>query len=235
MKKEHKNLTVLGVAAHPDDLEFGASGTFIKWVRQGASCYYLICTDGSKGSDDPKMTTERLIKTRQEEQKAAGEIIGLKDVFFLDYPDTELSPNLDLKRDIVRYIRMLRPDIVVALDPTIFYSTTRNFINHTDHRAAGNATMDAVFPLARDRLTFPEHEAEGFTPHKVKQIYFVNFENYNEVVDISETFGTKIKALAAHKSQIKADAIDWVRQRSETLAKKHGFKHAESFIKITLK
>src|SRR5271166_4583963 len=131
-------MNVLGVAAHPDDLDFGASGTFAKWAAQGASCYYLICTNGCKGSDDPKMTEQKLIKIRKAEQIAAGKVIGLKGVFFLGHNDTELVADIKLKKEIVRYIRKLKPDIVVTTDPTMIYSK-RGYINHTDHRAAGLA------------------------------------------------------------------------------------------------
>ncbi|OGH10569.1 MAG: hypothetical protein A2857_06790 [Candidatus Levybacteria bacterium RIFCSPHIGHO2_01_FULL_36_15] len=235
MENKDKKRVILGVAAHPDDLEFGASGTFAKWAQTGAECYYLICADGSKGSGDPNITPEKLIRIRQKEQIDAGKILGLKNVFFLDYPDTELVPNLDVKRDIVRYIRMLKPDTVVTLDPTMVYSISRNSVNHTDHRAVGIAAMDAVFPLARDRLTFPEQEVEGLSPHKVKYLYFVNFDNYNEIVDITPSFDIKIKALTAHKSQIKDEHVKITTERAMELGKKNGVKYAEGFVKITLR
>lgn len=226
-------MIVLGIAAHPDDLDFGAAGTFAKWAREGAECYYLICTDGSKGSDDPKMTEARLVKIRQAEQRAAGKIIGLKNVFFLKHKDTELVADLRLKKEIVRYIRKLKPDVVVTLDPTFVYSS-RGYINHTDHRAAGQAAMDAVYPLARDRLTFNELEKEGLKPHKVATLYLVNFDTKSEIIDITDTISTKIKALTAHKSQISAQDAERMRGFASMLGKKRGYKYAEGFVKISI-
>ncbi len=226
-------MRVLGVAAHPDDLEFGASGSFARWAREGAECYYLICTNGCKGTDDPKMTESKLIKIRRDEQIKAGKVLGLKGVFFLDHNDTELVPDLRLKKEIVRYIRKLKPDLVVTMDPTLVYSS-RGFINHTDHRAAGQATIDAVFPLARDRLTFSELEKEGLKPHNVNKLYLVNFDNHNEVVDISKTIETKLKALECHKSQISKSSLGWVRKMGQMTGKEKGYRYAEAFVKLDL-
>ncbi len=225
---------VLGVAAHPDDLDFGASGTFAKWAKEGTACYYLICTDGSKGSDDPEMTEAKLIKIRRQEQKDAARILGLKDVFFLKHPDTQLMADYSLKEEITYYIRKLKPEVVITMDPTFVYSSKFGFINHTDHRAAGQATLDAVFPLARDRLTFPNHLAQGLTPHKTKFLYLVSFENPTEVVDISEVIKTKLTALRAHKSQIKKASLAGIKKRLKQLGKEYGFDYGEGFVKITL-
>ncbi len=227
-------MRVLGVAAHPDDLDFGASGSFAKWAGEGAQCYYLICTDGRKGSDDPKMTEARLIKIRQAEQRSAGKIIGLKDVFFLKHKDTQLVVDLKLKKEIVRYIRKLRPDIVVTFDPTVIYSKRGNggYVNHTDHRAAAQAAMDAVYPMARDRLTFKELEKEGLKPHKVRSLYLFNFEKADEVIDITKTIETKVKALKCHASQISPDSIKWIKQMASYTGKKKGYKYAEAFVRL---
>lgn len=228
-----KNKIVLGVAAHPDDLDFGASGTIAKWVKEGAICYYLICTNGCKGSSDPAMTGEKLIKIRRQEQLKAGKILGLKNVFFLEHNDTELVANLTLKKEITYYIRKLKPEIVISPDPTFVYSPL-GFINHTDHRAAGLAAMDAVFPLARDRLIFPEHEKQGLLPHKVKTLYLVSFEKPTEIIDISDTIDLKLKALETHKSQIGKKVIVRIKERAEQLGKKQGYRFAEGFIKLDL-
>ena len=223
----------MGVAAHPDDLDFGASGTFARWVKEGAECYYLICTNGCKGSDDPKMTEKRLSRTRMMEQKLAAKELGLKGVFFLGHNDTELVADLGLKKEIVRFIRKLRPDVVVTMDPTFVYSK-RGFINHSDHRAAGQATMDAVYPLSRDRLTFRELEKEGLVPHSVSTIYLINFEDGNEIVDITRTFPLKERALLCHKSQATKGALEWVKISASTIGRKKGYRYAESFVKLDL-
>lgn len=234
MKNKKAPLTILGIAAHPDDLDFAASGSFAKWVKSGALCYYLICTDGRKGSDDPKMTEAKLVKLRKQEQKKAAKILKLKDVFFLNHKDTQLTYDLALKKEIVRFIRKLKPDIVVTLDPTFVYSRKTGFINHTDHRACGLATVDAVFPLARDRLTFKELSKEGLPPHSVKTLYLTRFDDPTDVVDISDTFDLKIQALKAHKTQISLKLLDRIIQRAKELGKKHGYKYAEGFVKLTL-
>lgn len=230
-----KNKIVLGVAAHPDDLDFGASGTIAKWIKEGATVYYLICTDGSKGSDDPDMTFAKLIKIRRQEQIEAGKVLGLKDAYFLDHKDAEvMHHDINLKRDIVRYIRQLKPDIVVTIDPTLMYSTSMNFINHTDHRAVGLAAMDAVFPLARDRLTFLEHEKEGLRPHKVKKIFFINFDSFSTVIDITQTMEIKLKALKMHKSQVSPKALERIKKIDLMIGKKGHFKYGEGFNIINL-
>ncbi len=227
-------MIILGVGAHPDDLDFGASGTFAKWAKQGHYCYYLICTDGSKGSDDPKMTEAKLINLRKKEQEDVVKILGLKGVFFLNHKDTELTVDLKLKKEIVRFIRKLKPDILVTFDPTFIFSKTRGNINHTDHRAAGLAALDAVFPLARDRLTFKELEKEGLKPHKVPVVYLTSFEEPNEIIDITDTMDLKLKALAAHKTQIKEQALDWVKDRAKKIGSLKNFKYGEGFIKLIL-
>lgn len=224
---------ILCVAAHPDDLDFAISGTIAKWVKQGALCYYLICTNGCKGSNDPSMTGKKLIKIRRQEQLKASKILGVKDVFFLKHNDTELIADLVLKKEIVYYIRKLQPEIVMSMDPTFVYSPL-GFINHTDHRAAGQATIDAVFPMARDRLTFPEHERQGLLPHKVKMLYLVSFEKPTEIIDISGFIDLKLKALHAHQSQVSTRVISAIKERAARLGKKRGYSFAEGFIKINL-
>lgn len=227
------SMRVLGVAAHPDDLDFGASGSFAKWVSEGADCYYLICTNGCKGSDDPKMTEEKLIRIRRSEQLNAAKVLGLKGVFFLNHNDTQLVADLTLKKEIVRYIRKLKPDIVVTMDPTLVYSK-RGFVNHTDHRAAGQAAIDAVFPMARDRLTFKELEKEGLKPHKVGTIYLTNFDSHTEVIDITKSMQLKLRALECHKSQISKDSLGWVKKMGAMIGKEKGYKYAEAFVKLEL-
>lgn len=225
---------VLGIAAHPDDLDFGAAGTLAKYAREGADIYYLLLTDGSKGSSDLEMSSSRLVKIRQEEQRAATKVIGGKDVYFLNHPDGELQVTLDLKREIVKVIRTVKPDTVITMDPTMVYSSARGFINHPDHRAAGQAALDAVYPLARDHLTFPELYAEGFEPHKVKTVLLVNFDKHNFLVDISDTLETKFEAIAAHASQV-AD-MSAIRKRFTERAAEAGkdanMPFAETFMRV---
>ncbi|MBI4089550.1 MAG: PIG-L family deacetylase [Candidatus Levybacteria bacterium] len=236
-----KNKILLAVGAHPDDMEFGASGTVAKWTKEGATAYYVICTDGSRGSEDPKMTHEKLVKIRREEQEVAARVLGVKKVFFLNHTDTQLVADLVLKEEIAKIIRTVKPDIVITMDPTFYYTSKLDnadsgFVNHTDHRAAALATMDACFPLARDRLTFPHLEKQGLKPHKVTELWLTSFEKEDYLVDISDTFKTKIKALSLHKSQfIDFPAIEKrMTKRARRLGKKKGYKFAENFIRIKL-
>lgn len=224
-------MIVLGVAAHPDDLDAMAGGTFAKWAKEGAECYYLICTDGGKGSTDPSLKGAKLTAARRKEQEAAGKILGLKGVYFLDHKDGELTVGRKLKREIVYYIRKLKPDIVVTTDPTFIYSK-RGFINHSDHRAAGLATIDAIYPLAKNRHFFEEFEKEGLEAHRVKTLYLINFENSNEFVDISGTIEAKIRALEQHRTQGISKSAGFFRQLNGMMGQKTGHKYAESFVKI---
>jgi LmbE family N-acetylglucosaminyl deacetylase len=228
--------TVLGIAAHPDDLDFGAAGTMAHFAESGAAVHYLILTDGSSGSDDKQMTPQRLTKIREEEQRAAVKEIGGKSVTFLGYPDGQLEITMALKRDAVKVIRTIRPDIVVAMDPSVLYSASRGFINHPDHRAAGQTALDAVFPLARDHMSFPELYAQGFKPHKTKTILLTNFDDANYYVDITKTFPKKVAALRAHTSQVPdiEDISIHMEQWASATGKKAGYDLAEGFVRIDI-
>ena len=231
-----KNKTILAVGAHPDDMDFGASGTLAKLAKEGWEAYLIICTDGSRGSDDPKMTHQRLVKIRREEQEASGKILGLKKIFFFNHTDTQLVADLILKKEIVRIIRKVKPSIVISMDPTFYYSQDRGFVNHTDHRAAGLAAMDACFPLCRDRLTFQELEKDGLTPHRVEELWMASFDKVDRLVDISKNIEQKIKALSMHVSQF-ADfkqVKKRVLERARILGEKKGFKFAENFVRLKL-
>ena len=193
---------VLGVFAHPDDPEFFAGATFAKWALDGADITFVIATSGDKGSADPEMTHDRLAQIREQEEREAAAVLGVRQVVFLRYRDGELFPTLELRRDITRLIRMKKPDIVVTLDPTVFWYGTRG-INHPDHRAIGAAALEAVFPTARDRLNFIELERdEGLRPHKALTVYIAGAAHPTLTVDVSNVIETQIRSLRAHKSQI---------------------------------
>lgn len=231
-----KPKVVLGVAAHPDDLDFGASGTMASFANNGADVHYLILTDGGKGTNDRHITSEQLTKIRQKEQQNALLAIGGKSVSFLAYPDGYLEVTMELKKDIVSVIRKLRPDVVITMDPSMLYSTSRGFINHPDHRAAGQATLDAVFPLARDLLAYPELALKGLMPHKTSTVLLTNFDNHNYIVDITKTFHQKIAALKAHTSQTKnrTDLEKWLRQVAKNIGQPAGYELAEAFIRLDI-
>ena len=227
---------VLGVAAHPDDLEFGVAGSIAKWVAAGAIAYYLVCSDGSKGSDDPKLAGQKLVETRRAEQRAAAKVLGVKDVFFLDYEDGAVEATQALKKDISQVIRQVKPEVVLTMDPTFVYSIEFGFINHTDHRAVGMATLDAVYPLARDPLAFPELLTQGLEPHKAKTLLLMNFDKTNYCEDIAATFDQKIKALAEHKSQVPnlKETTEFLRQRALQHGMELGCEMAEGFVRVDL-
>lgn len=227
---------ILGVAAHPDDLDFMASGTFAKFISEGADAYYLILTDGGAGSEDRSMSPKTLQKIRQDEQRNAGKVLGLKDVFFGDFKDGTLQNSLEVKREVVKVIRKVKPDMVVSIDPSVLYSAKLGFINHPDHRAAGQATLDAVFPLARDHMSFPELLDEGYEPHKTKTVLLMNLNEHNYGVDISDFLDLKFKALAEHVSQVSdvARINERFTERAAELGRAYGYDYAETFMRIDL-
>ncbi len=202
MATEEKQIKrVLGVFAHPDDPEFFCGATFARWAAEGAHITFVLATSGDKGSEDPQMTHQRLIEIREEEERCAAAALGVKEVIFLRYPDGELEPSLELRRDITRLIRMKKPDVVVTCDPTMWY--TDGYVNHPDHRAIGEAVLAAVYPTARDRLNFIELERdEGLETHKTSQLYISGTPNPNKKVDVTDYIETQIRALREHKSQI---------------------------------
>jgi LmbE family N-acetylglucosaminyl deacetylase len=228
---------VLAVGAHADDIDFSASGSVAAWAAQGAEVHYLIITDGSKGSEDKDMSAAELVKVREHEQREAVKILGAREAHFLHYEDGMLEVTMNLKKDIARVIRQLRPDTVVVFDPTMVYSSELGFVNHPDHRAAGQATLDAVFPLARDHLSFPDLYAnEKLEPHKVEHLLLVNLDKQNYFVDISQSFDTKIAALTKHESQVgnRQNITDMLKQRAAATGGKSGHKYAEGFVRIDL-
>ena len=222
----------LAIAAHPDDADFGCAGTAHLWSKEGWEFYYLVCTDGSKGTEDPTLTPDRLVPMRRKEQKAAGDVLGVKDVLFLDgYVDGELTYSRQLLGDVVRVIRELKPYAIFTHDATQLI-IRNSFINHSDHRAAGLIAVDAVYPTARDRLNFPEHLEDGLETHKVKEIFIWGSEQANFAVDISDVVETKIQALLCHHSQFGEgdEFLKFVRERW----KGEDGKYTERFRRVSL-
>lgn len=235
MKKINwKNKIVLGVNAHPDDLDFGAGGTIAKAVRAGATVYYAIFTDGDKGnSGDRKMRAKELVKTRRREEERAAKILGVKKVFYFSYKDCELTPTLEAKKRLVKLIRKLKPDILIGLDPSRYYSRSQDFIHHTDHRAAGEITIDAAYPMCRDRLIMPD----AGPPHKVDHLLLLTLDDANYFEDIEKTFPIKVKAIAAHQSQVPDPKTmpKWFKSWAHQIGKKsRKYTCAESFRLIQL-
>ena len=222
------------IMAHPDDAEWSCSGTVAKWCAEGWEVVYILCTDGSKGSSDPEMTSEKLVKIREQEQRNAGKILGLKDIVFLGYPDAYLEPTLELRRDIAREIRRYKPDVVIC--GTASRQLYSNYLGHPDHFASGEAAMAAVFPTARDRLTFPELLDEGLEPHNVREVWVAGGgDGSDQFVDVAEYMDTAVKALKAHVSQVdQENAGEWFRQGRIRTGEKVGMAYAEGFKRIRL-
>ena len=229
---------VLVVGAHPDDNDFGAGATVAKAAKQGAEVIYLIATTGQRGSSDENMTPERLSEIRKKEQEDAAKALGVREVHFLDYVDGELVPDIRLKEQIVKSIRRYKPDIVFTMDPSFFYYKSFGMINHSDHRAIGEATLDACYPLARDLMSFPEHAKEGLNPHKVKDLLLYSFvpENANFYVDVTDTFDMKLKALSLHKTQVgdMQRVEKRMRDRAEVAGRLARCRYAEAFVRLQL-
>ena len=221
------------IMAHPDDAEWTCSGTVAKWCAEGWDVVYVLCTDGSKGSSDPEMTSEQLIKIREREQRDAGKVLGLQDVVFLGYPDAYLEATLELRKDIAREIRRYKPDVVITGSPA--RDVERGYyVSHPDHLAAGEAALSAIFPTARDRLTFPELLEEGLEPHRVREVWIAGGgDNADNYVDVEAYMDTAIKALKAHVSQVdQENADEWFQQGRIRTGAKIGMAYAEGFKRI---
>ena len=193
---------ILVMLAHPDDPEFFCGATIARWIQAGHQISYCLLTCGDKGTKDRAIESDELCCIRQEEQRAAANILGVNQVRYLSYPDGYLVPDLALRKDVTRVIRQEKPDILVTCDPTtLFIGDT--YINHPDHRAAGQAVVDAVFPAARDHLNFIElWKNENLEPHVVREVWICGTLEPNVILDVTETWETKIRALYEHKSQI---------------------------------
>lgn len=221
---------IMVVTPHPDDAEFGVAGTVVNWTRQGKQVVYVVCTSGEKGTSDRSMKPEHLAEIREKEQQAAAKILGVKEVMFLRYPDQGLEDTHQFRKQMVRLIRMYQPATVVTADPY------RRYMWHRDHRITGQVVLDAIFPFARDHLSYPELLEEGLEPHKVKEILFWASEDINHRSDITSTFDLKFAALLCHKSQLVEfnihDIQDWLRKFCERMAEGEDFQLAEAFHRI---
>lgn len=226
---------VLVVAAHPDDIEFGAAGTVARWVNEGAHVRYLVLTRGDKGSDDPSADPAAIARVRVDEQRAAASEIGVEGVDFLDEPDGQVEPSLRLRERVTYAIRVFRPEAVMTHDPTVVF-VNNEWVNHPDHRAVGQVTVDAVYPTARDPLNFRQHLDQGLEPWKVAELFLWSTNEANQIVDIGETIERKIAALSHHRSQFHDfnETARWLRSRAEELGERTGYAAAEGFRRVML-
>jgi LmbE family N-acetylglucosaminyl deacetylase len=223
---------VMVVTPHPDDAEYGVAGTVVRWVNQGKEVIYAVCTNGDKGTSDAGVKPEELAKTREEEQIAAANLLGVREVIFLRHPDQGLEDTGDFRKEIVRLIRLHQPETVVTADPY------RRYIWHRDHRITGQVTLDAIFPYARDHLSYPDLMKEGLYPHKVKEVLLWGTEDVNHRSDITETFHVKLTALRCHRSQVghipPEELEKQLRERHRSLEKGENFSLAEAFHRVEI-
>jgi len=228
-----KQAHVMVVTPHPDDAEFGVAGTVARWVGEGKDVIYVVCTNGNKGTGDINMKPETLAKIREQEQLCAAKVLGVREVIFLRHEDQGLEDTPEFRKEIVRLIRMYRPEIVVTADPY------RRYVWHRDHRITGQVTLDAVFPYARDLFAYPDLLKEGFQPHKVKEVWLWTIdENINHRSDITDTFDIKLKALRCHASQVGdnrfPDLEERMRQWARARAQGENFELAEAFHRVEI-
>jgi LmbE family N-acetylglucosaminyl deacetylase len=216
---------VMVIGAHPDDPEFGCAGTVVKWAQAGKTITYVLLTSGDKGSHDPDLRPGRLATLREEEQRAAARDLGVEQVIFLRYPDGLLENTLDLRRRLASLIRQHRPHIVMTIDPW------RPYQLHPDHRAAGQAALDAIY-AAREWYIFPEQLIGEAEPWRVKEVYLFWTDNADYWEDITSCFETRISALAQHASQVGLDMDRLTRrigERAREAGEKSGYEYAEGF------
>lgn len=191
---------VLVINAHPDDSDFGASGTIAQWVKAGILVSYVFCTNGDQGGEESGFTKEEMPAIRQREQRAAGAVIGVTDITFLNYVDGHLEATLQLRKDLVRQIRRVQPDRMVCQSPERNWD--RIGASHPDHLAAGEAAIQAVYPDARNPFAFTDLiEKEELQPWRVREVWIMGFAHPDHWVDITDTFELKLAALRAHASQ----------------------------------
>jgi LmbE family N-acetylglucosaminyl deacetylase len=200
---EERPARVLVIVAHPDDADFGVAGTMARWISKGTVARMVCCTSGDAGGDDATMDPLELARTREAEQRAAAKVVGYTGVDFLHRPDGALENDLALREQLVRIIRDFKPDAVMAMDPTVVIHED-GFVQHVDHRNAGLAAVDAVYPAARNAMAFPHLvTSEGLAPWNVDQMYLFFTDTPNAWVDITDTIETKIAALREHTSQLR--------------------------------
>lgn len=222
----------MAVTPHADDAEGQAGGTIAKWVDEGYEAIYVIVTNGDKGSRDLQMASEKLAGIREQEQRAAARILGVKETIFLGYPDGFLEDTPGFRQELTRLIRKYRPQKVLTCDPY------RHYLLHHDHRVTGIVALEAVFPTARDHLFYPEHLAQGLLPHKVQEVYLWGSEQPNTYIDIQSTFERKASALWCHQSQIGHLTESYLKERQRERAMVTGEPHhlplAEAFHRIEI-
>ena len=201
MKTWEEKKKILVILAHPDDPEFFCGATLAKWAREGHQITYYLLTRGEKGTNESFSDTSHIIEIREKEQRKAAEVIGAKEVSFSTHPDGFLEATIEVREELVKIMREKKPDIVVSCDPDNLFLFNET-INHTDHRAAGLAVIDSIFPAVQNDDFFPELLKEGLKQHHVQELWLSLPKEANIVMDVTTTWETKITALLEHRSQI---------------------------------
>ncbi len=216
--------TAMVIMAHPDDAEFLCSGTVAKWCAEGWDVYYVVVTGGDKGTHDPEMHPEKLAAIREEEQREACRVLGVKECILLGYPDGFTIDDQELRGQIVGLLRKYRPQVVIT------WEAFRGSFNHRDHRTVGLATSDAIYPLVRDRLFYPHHEEDGLESHEVNDVLLAGSDNADYVVDITDHWEKKVDAILCHTSQVGGRTKeDFLKQRREQMKREKTKKVEERF------
>ena len=226
---------VLVVIPHPNEAEFWCGGTISKWINEGATVRYVLCTDGGKGASDREVSSEALGMQRTRDQQKAAELLGVAEVVELQFPDGELEDTSDFRRHLVRQIRQVRPDVVICPEPY-----RKNLAWHRDHRITGQVALDAVFPCARDHLHFMElWKDEGLEPHKTGTVLFWGTERPDTYVDIGEFLDAKTRAVMAHTSQVAdhspEDIRGFIESEATEAASDQECTYGEAFRKVTFR
>ncbi|MDQ3964257.1 MAG: PIG-L family deacetylase [Actinomycetota bacterium] len=221
----------LVVAAHPDDMEFGCAGTLAQWVDAGADVTLAIVTDGSTGTQDRALMGAPLAEIRREESAAAAKVVGIQNFEWLGHRDGYVEYSLELRREIARLFRRYRPHRYLVMDPS--ETIEDRFINHPDHRAIGQVSLDVTLTAGTTPGHFPELLDEGLEPWRgLRETWIMGPGEKPVVIDISAVIERKIDALMCHGSQIgdnRHEVAGWVRGFTAELGKAHGYAHAESF------
>lgn len=223
------------IVGHPDDADFGPAGTASAWIEAGSKGWLVCCTSGDAGGEDPNLDPLELARAREEEQRRAAEVVGYEGVTFLHQPDGALVNDLPLREMLVREIRTFKPDAVMCGDPEVVIHGGGG-INHTDHRAAAMAAVDAVYPAARNPMAFPWLARNGLPAHRVRRLYLMWSNQPDAWIDVSATADRKIEALRAHASQLHdPDAVfTRVRGRMAEQGEKIGVAAAEGYRLVVL-
>lgn len=225
--------SALVIFAHPDDAEYMCGGTVALWASEGTAVHYCVVTDGSAGSNEPGVRREEMAIVREREQRAAAEVLGVASLSFLGYRDGELEVTLDTRRDVARVVRRIRPDVIVAPDPSRLWSAS-GYINHWDHKQAGTLALCAVMPDAPSRPQFAELLDEGLEPFDIPNLWLAA-EQPDTYVDITKTIDVKLAALAEHRSQHAEASAPWVRERARELGGQGGVEYAEAFMTFSFR